>query len=791
MGFKHMAINFKVNLLILLISIIGLIISYFYLNSLANDIKTEVYSKQQSQLSSLLNSKLETKNLIGLTNIISIANNTLIIKALKTNDRDLAIATLASINSEFKKYTNFKNIKVHIHTEDVKSFVRNWKLNKFGDDLSSFRNSILEVKKTLRPVVVFEVGKVGLTLRGIAPVMENGKYLGSVEFIQGLNSIYKRAKSDDKEYLFLIKNSSLKTASFIEESNKIKDYSISLKEHSSEFAENMRNIDFNELFEKNYILNDKYFVTYKKVTDISGKEVGLHLIATKADFVNIASQKAEKLINIALMISVVLIIFINGAVALVIREFVTKSIKKLKDGFENLLTTNDLSKELTVKSNDEIGQVSNLFNRYIKRIKDGLDRDSKVIEEVADVVEKAKFGFYVYRVKSNADNVHLEQLKNNLNDMLDNTLDSFGKIKESLIAFSDSNFKHQIELNNVSGNIGSLVAGTNALSSTLSELIAMIINTGEELEKDISSLSNTAQVLEQTSEKQNRSIDITSNKVENIYHSIESNTNQVQSMIEQSENMKSIIGVISDIADKTNLLALNAAIEAARAGEHGRGFAVVADNVRDLAEQTQKSLTDINLNINSLIQNVNDVASNFGSQKNDITEINSSMSELSNNVSETSNVSQEITNHSNIISDLANKLLTSSKNITYDEDAKSRVNNIELSLKLNKLKLDHIVFKETNYSKLGSKEFWQVVNEHQCRLGKWIDLQTEEIKTCQEFKDLLEIHPKVHQNVQKYIEADANGADNSTLIEIAREIERNTNDVFITLDKLKAKNCNK
>ena len=90
--------------------------------------------------------------------------------------------------------------------------------------------------------------------------------------------------------------------------------------------------------------------------------------------------------------------------------------------------------------------------------------------------------------------------------------------------------------------------------------------------------------------------------IEALNKAVEDATRVIERLQQESQNIGSVVDVISNIASETNLLALNAAIEAARAGDQGRGFAVVADEVRNLASHTQQSTDEIQQMIKSIQQ---------------------------------------------------------------------------------------------------------------------------------------------------------------------------------------------
>lgn len=243
----------------------------------------------------------------------------------------------------------------------------------------------------------------------------------------------------------------------------------------------------------------------------------------------------------------------------------------------------DLTQRLDVKTKDELGDIAHSVNRFIEKIQTVLINAKDTSNENASIAHE-----------------------------LSSTSLSVGRrSKEESVIVSSSVEEGRNVLKEVDTTVSAIKSNSEHLDIASTNFA--------KIQSEMKSLNNQLQ------EGSQKELELAS---------------KLQTTSQNTEEVKNVLTVIADIADQTNLLALNAAIEAARAGEHGRGFAVVADEVRQLAERTQRSLSEINTTINVVVQAIADASGEMDHNSKailDLSEVSSSLEIL---VSENSAILQ-------------------------------------------------------------------------------------------------------------------------------------------------------
>ncbi len=256
-----------------------------------------------------------------------------------------------------------------------------------------------------------------------------------------------------------------------------------------------------------------------------------------------AQKKLAGTIRIAAVIVAFVMIVCASAVGFFFANTLTRPLRQLRDTVTEIEQESDLTKRISIKSRDEIGEMGGALNRLLAKIHQSMTEFSASTAQVATAAEE-------------------------------------------MTAITDE----------TSAGVSQQFDQIDQMATAINEMSATV----QEVARNASEAAQAAQAADEQAGQGNEVVKSSVTTIHALSEEMQQAADVIERLKKESENIGAVMDVIRNIAEQTNLLALNAAIEAARAGEQGRGFAVVADEVRTLAGRTQQSTGEIEQMIEKL-----------------------------------------------------------------------------------------------------------------------------------------------------------------------------------------------
>lgn len=274
------------------ISVCLVVLSFFYYGYLQSQ-KEQAIKKYFDFNSELMARSLENERLNALAISILLSKSNTIKNCYITQNHDVCMNIAKEFIDIIAHIPKYKDVNIHMHNADIISLARSWDDTKFGDNLSSFRYMLNDIKNNMQPLSGIEVGRCGMFIRGISPVFLDNKFAGSVEVMLNFSALDDVAKNQGLNIFILLDKSFDSDCIQDIDKNLLKNhYILNQNILNVNLLPNLRRFDYeNQKFAR---LGDNYFYS-KPLIDISNNEIG-YIVLHYNDNV-ISTSRLERILN--------------------------------------------------------------------------------------------------------------------------------------------------------------------------------------------------------------------------------------------------------------------------------------------------------------------------------------------------------------------------------------------------------------------------------------------------------------------------------------------------------------